>query len=68
MSNVLVTGCSSGFGYLASLGFARQGHTVFATMRDLAKAAPLQELPRRKASSSPSSSSTSPIPSPSSGR
>ena len=48
MSNVLVTGCSSGFGYLASLGFARQGHTVFATMRNLAKAGPLQETTEKE--------------------
>ena len=29
MSTVLITGCSSGFGKLAALTFARQGHTVF---------------------------------------
>jgi len=49
MSNVLVTGCSSGFGHLTGLGFARQGHTVFATMRDLAKAGPLQEAAEKEA-------------------
>src|SRR5215472_4915899 len=34
MSNVLVTGSSSGFGNLTALALARRGHTVFATMRD----------------------------------
>ncbi len=41
MSTVLITGCSTGFGKLAALSFARQGHTVFASMRNLAKAGPL---------------------------
>ena len=31
--NVLVTGCSSGFGELIALSFADLGHRVFATMR-----------------------------------
>ncbi len=43
MSTVLITGCSTGFGKLAALSFARQGHTVFASMRNLAKAGPLQD-------------------------
>ncbi len=42
MSTVLITGCSTGFGKLAALTFARQGHTVFASMRNLDKAGPLQ--------------------------
>lgn len=42
MSTVLVTGCSSGFGLLAALEFARRGHDVVATMRNLAKADKLQ--------------------------
>jgi NAD(P)-dependent dehydrogenase (short-subunit alcohol dehydrogenase family) len=41
MSTVLLTGTSSGFGLLASLQFARQGHTVFASMRTIDKAKPL---------------------------
>lgn len=41
MASVLVTGCSSGFGKLTALLFARHGHTVFATMRDIAKAGPM---------------------------
>ena len=30
---VVITGCSTGFGYLAALRFARQGDRVYATMR-----------------------------------
>jgi NAD(P)-dependent dehydrogenase (short-subunit alcohol dehydrogenase family) len=44
MASVLVTGCSSGFGKLTALCFARQGHTVFATMRDVAKAGPMEAM------------------------
>ncbi|MFM7045910.1 MAG: SDR family oxidoreductase [Ilumatobacteraceae bacterium] len=33
MPAVLITGCSSGFGELAAIAFARQGWRVFATMR-----------------------------------
>jgi NAD(P)-dependent dehydrogenase (short-subunit alcohol dehydrogenase family) len=43
MANVLITGCSTGIGYLAALRFARSGHRVYATMRNLAKAGPLRE-------------------------
>ncbi|HXJ36250.1 MAG TPA: SDR family oxidoreductase [Candidatus Eisenbacteria bacterium] len=38
MANVLVTGCSSGFGLLTALRFARAGDRVLATMRTPAKA------------------------------
>lgn len=41
MASVLITGCNSGFGLHASLSFARQGHDVFATVRNLDRAAPL---------------------------
>lgn len=34
MANVLITGCSSGFGHASALAFARRGDRVFATMRD----------------------------------
>jgi NAD(P)-dependent dehydrogenase (short-subunit alcohol dehydrogenase family) len=34
---VLVTGCSSGFGLETAIEFAREGHDVVATMRDLSK-------------------------------
>ena len=43
MANVLITGCSSGFGLLAALEFARRGDNVFATMRNVSKAGPLNE-------------------------
>ncbi|MHB8684520.1 MAG: SDR family oxidoreductase, partial [Dehalococcoidia bacterium] len=38
MSVVLITGCSSGFGKLAALEFARRGDRVFASMRNTTKA------------------------------
>lgn len=38
MSVVLITGCSSGFGKLAAIEFARRGDRVFASMRNTAKA------------------------------
>ena len=42
MAVVIVTGCSSGFGKLAALEFARRGHQVFATMRNTKKDGPLR--------------------------
>lgn len=42
MARVLITGCSSGFGLLSALRFARNGDTVFATMRDTTKAGELE--------------------------
>jgi len=44
MAVVVITGCSTGFGRAAALGFAESGHTVVATMRDLAKADGLGEV------------------------
>ena len=34
--NVLITGCSSGFGLMAAKHLAKNGHTVFASMRGVA--------------------------------
>lgn len=42
MSNVLITGSSSGFGLLTAQTFARRGHCVFATVRDLSSATELR--------------------------
>jgi NAD(P)-dependent dehydrogenase (short-subunit alcohol dehydrogenase family) len=42
MSVMLITGCSSGFGLLAALHCARNGDTVYASMRDTSKASPLE--------------------------
>jgi NAD(P)-dependent dehydrogenase (short-subunit alcohol dehydrogenase family) len=44
MPTTLITGCSSGFGFETAVYFARKGHRVIATMRNLGKAGPLQEL------------------------
>jgi NAD(P)-dependent dehydrogenase (short-subunit alcohol dehydrogenase family) len=44
VASVLVTGCSSGFGKLTALLFARHGHTVFATMRDVGRAGPMEAM------------------------
>ena len=38
MSVVLVTGCSTGIGLETALAFSRNGDTVYATMRNPAKA------------------------------
>ena len=38
MAVIVITGCSSGFGMLAALEFARRGDSVYATMRNTAKA------------------------------
>ena len=34
MANIVITGCSSGFGFHGALAFARHGDSVLATMRD----------------------------------
>ena len=34
MKNVIITGSSKGFGYLAAKDFAKKGYKVWATMRD----------------------------------
>jgi NAD(P)-dependent dehydrogenase (short-subunit alcohol dehydrogenase family) len=48
MATILITGCNSGFGLAAALAFARNGDQVFATMRSLDKAGPLQEVADRE--------------------
>lgn len=42
MSVVVITGCSSGIGLEAALAFARNGDTVYATMRDVSRGTKLQ--------------------------
>jgi NAD(P)-dependent dehydrogenase (short-subunit alcohol dehydrogenase family) len=46
MKKILITGCSSGFGYDSSKYFAEKGHHVYATMRNVAgkNAKPASEL------------------------
>ena len=44
MSNVLITGCSSGFGLLTAQTFARRGDQVFATVRDVSTAGALRQV------------------------
>jgi NAD(P)-dependent dehydrogenase (short-subunit alcohol dehydrogenase family) len=46
MPVTLVTGTSTGIGFATALHFARHGHQVVATMRNLAKAGPLQDAVR----------------------
>lgn len=45
MATVLITGCSSGFGELAAITFADNGHRVFASMRTPGKSAALNSRP-----------------------
>jgi NAD(P)-dependent dehydrogenase (short-subunit alcohol dehydrogenase family) len=43
MATILVTGCSSGFGLLSAVAFARRGDRVFAGVRDPASAVELHQ-------------------------
>ena len=43
MTVSLVTGTSTGIGFATAIRLARDGHTVYASMRDIAKAGPLRE-------------------------
>jgi NAD(P)-dependent dehydrogenase (short-subunit alcohol dehydrogenase family) len=44
MSNILITGCSTGIGFATAVLLAENKHTVFATMRDPSENAELQNL------------------------
>ena len=35
MKHILITGCSSGFGFMAAKHFSKKGHHVYATMRNV---------------------------------
>ena len=48
MANVLITGASSGIGLATALELGRAGHTVFATMRNPARAPELGEIAKRE--------------------
>jgi NAD(P)-dependent dehydrogenase (short-subunit alcohol dehydrogenase family) len=48
MAVVVITGSNSGFGLEGALAFARNGDTVYASMRDPSKASRLQELAREE--------------------
>jgi NAD(P)-dependent dehydrogenase (short-subunit alcohol dehydrogenase family) len=48
MPVTLVTGTSTGIGFATALHFARKGHDVVATMRNLAKAGPLEAAAREE--------------------
>ena len=43
---VIITGAASGFGLLTAVEVAQRGHIVYATMRDLAKGAALEQATR----------------------
>lgn len=47
MSTILITGCSTGIGFATAEHMARNGHTVYATMRNPQRAPELAELARR---------------------
>ena len=44
MPVILITGCSTGIGYAAAETLARNGHTVYATMRNPKRSSQLQQL------------------------
>ena len=48
MPVTLVTGTSTGIGFATALHLAKHGHTVIATMRNLAKAGPLESAAREQ--------------------
>lgn len=48
MSNIIITGCSSGIGFATAVFLARNKHTVFATMRNPMQNMELQNLADKK--------------------
>lgn len=48
MSNIVITGCSSGIGFATAALLAKNGHTVFATMRNPSQNMELQFLADKK--------------------
>ncbi len=48
MSNIVITGCSSGIGFATAVLLAQNGHTVFATMRHPLQNTALQNLADKK--------------------
>jgi NAD(P)-dependent dehydrogenase (short-subunit alcohol dehydrogenase family) len=55
---IVITGCSSGFGYHLAIKSARRGDRFYTTMRDLARAESLdlRESASRRSSRAPSPS------------
>lgn len=47
MATILITGCSTGIGFATAEHLSRQGHTVYATMRNPHRAPELGELAKR---------------------
>lgn len=48
MSNIVITGCSTGIGFATAVLLAENKHTVFATMRNPAKQPALQDFTDKK--------------------
>lgn len=48
MSNILITGCSSGIGFATAIMLAQKNHVVFATMRHPAQSPQLQDIADNK--------------------
>jgi len=48
MSNIIITGCSTGIGFATAVLLAKNKHTVFATMRNPAGNTELQDLADKK--------------------
>lgn len=48
MSNIIITGCSTGIGFATAVLLARNNHTVFATMRNPSKNTDLENLAEKE--------------------